>query len=175
MANLDWNIPNDGRTKFEIGSMTKQFTALLVLQLVEEGKLRLDGHLSDYLPYYRQDTGTRVTIHELLSHTSGIPNFISLPGFLDGPASRLRYAVKDFVQRYCSGDLRFEPGSKFEYSNSGYFLLGAVVEEVSGTPYEQGLKDHIFTPLAMRDFGYAHSETVLAHRAAGYERTASGL
>src|ERR1700690_2914883 len=99
LANKEWDIPNDLRTKFEIGSMTKQFTALLVLQFVNEGKIRLDGHLSDYLPYYRQETGRRVTISQLLSHTSGVPNFIQAPGFLDGPASRVRYKVKEFAQQ----------------------------------------------------------------------------
>jgi CubicO group peptidase (beta-lactamase class C family) len=78
LANREWNIPNDVHTKFEIGSMTKQFTALLILQFVNEGTIQLDRHLSDYLPYYRKDTGSRVTISELLSHTSGIPNFTSL-------------------------------------------------------------------------------------------------
>jgi len=175
LANLEWNIPNDGRTKFEIGSMTKQFTALLILQLVNEGKIRLEGHLSDYLPYYRKETGNRVTISELLSHTSGIPNFLAIPGFLEGPASRVKHSVKEFVQEYCSGDLRFEPGTKFEYSNSGYFLLGAILEQVSAISYEQLLNDRIFTPLGMKDSGYAHSETLLSHRAAGYERSPAGL
>ena len=170
-ANLEWSIPNDVRTKFEIGSMTKQFTALLILQLVNEGKIRLDGHLADYLPYYRKDTGNRITIAELLSHTSGVPNFIGLPGFLEGPASRTRFSVKEFVQEFCSHDLRFEPGTKFEYSNSGYFLLGAVLEQVSGESYEQMLKERIFDPVGMKDSGYTHSETVLAHRASGYERS----
>ena len=155
--------------------MTKQFTALLILQLVNEGKIRLDGRLSDYLPYYRKDTGNRVTIAELLSHTSGIPNFLKLPGFLEGPAIRIRYSVKAFVQEYCSHDLHFEPGTEFEYSNSGYFLLGAISEQVSGESYEQLLKNRIFTPLGMNDTGYAHSETVLAHRASGYERTSKGF
>jgi CubicO group peptidase (beta-lactamase class C family) len=174
-ANLEWDIPNDLNTKFEIGSMTKQFTALLILQFVNEGKIRLDGHLSDYLTYYRRDTGSRVTVHELLSHTAGIPNFISLPGFLDGPASRRSYSPKEFAQQYCSGDLEFEPGTKFAYSNSGYFLLGAILEQVSGMSYEQLLKDRIFTPLGMKNSGYAHSETVIPHRASGYERSKEGL
>ena len=81
LANMEWNIPNEVNTKFEIASMTKQFTALLILQFVNEGKIKLDGHLSEYLPYYRKDTGNRVTIAELLSHTSGIPNFLTFPGF----------------------------------------------------------------------------------------------
>ena len=174
-ANIEWKIPNDLQTKYEIGSITKQFTALLVLQFVNETKIKIDGHLSDYLPYYRKDTGNRVTIRELLSHTSGIPNFITAPGFLEGSASRTKYSVKDFAQEYCSGDLEFDPGTKFNYSNSGYFLLGAVLEEVSGTAYEQLLKDRIFTPLGMNDSGYVHNETIIPHRAAGYERSGHGL
>lgn len=175
LANREWNIANDLETKFEIGSMTKQFTALLILQFVNEGKIRLDGHVSDYLPYYRQDTGKRITISELLSHTSGVPNFTSLAGFLEGPASRVRYGVQEFAQKYCSGDLQFDPGSRFDYSNSGYFLLGAILEEVSGKSYEKLLQERIFEPLGMKNSGYTHSETVISHRAAGYERTASGL
>ena len=174
-ANLEWRIPNDPDTKFEIGSMTKQFTALLVLQFVNEGKLKLDGHIADYLPYYRKDTGAKVTLHQLLSHTSGIPNFISQPGFLDGPASRMRYSVQDFAKQHCSGDPEFEPGTKFGYSNSGYFLLGAILEAVSGKTYEDLLYQRIFRPLGMKNSGYAHSETILPHRASGYERTSAGL
>ena len=174
-ANVEWQIPNDLNTKFEIGSMTKQFTAMLVLQLVNDGKLRLDGRVSDYLPYYRQDTGRLITLSQLLSHTSGVPNFAEIPGFFDSAASRTRYTVHDFVQRYCSGDLRFTPGSQFEYSNSGYFLLGAILEQASGESYEQLLQDRIFTPLGMHDSGYTHSEKIIPHRASGYERTSSGL
>jgi CubicO group peptidase (beta-lactamase class C family) len=175
LANREWNLPNGLQTKFEIGSMTKQFTAMLILQFVNDGKVRLDGSLSEYLPYYRPDTGKRITVSELLSHTSGIPNFTDIPGFLDGPPSRVRYGVQQFAQKYCSGDLRFEPGTEFEYSNSGYFLLGAILEEVSGESYEQLLQNRILKPLGMKDSGYTHSETIIEHRAAGYERSASGL
>lgn len=174
-ANIEWKIPNNLQTKFEIGSMTKQFTALLVLQFVNEGKIKLDEYLSEYLPYYRKDTGNHVTIRELLSHTSGIPNFITAPGFLEGSASRTKYSVKDFALQHCSGNLEFDPGTKFNYSNSGYFLLGAVLEQVSGTAYEQLLKDRIFTPLGMNSSGYAHSEPIIPNRAAGYERSGHGL
>jgi len=78
------------------------------------------------------------------------------------------------VEKHCSVDLRFEPGSKFDYSNSGYFLLGAILERVSGEPYERLLQERIFGPLGMKDSGYAHSETVIPRRAAGYERSSSG-
>jgi CubicO group peptidase (beta-lactamase class C family) len=174
-ANLEWHILNDTRTKFELGSITKQFTALLVLQFVNEGKIRLDGHLSDYLPYYRKDSGGRVSIHHLLSHTSGIPNFTQAPGFLDGPDSRRRYTVRDFAIERCSGDLEFEPGTKFAYSNSGYFLLGAMLEQIAGETYESLLQKRIFTHLHMKDSGYAHTESVISNRAAGYERSPEGL
>jgi CubicO group peptidase (beta-lactamase class C family) len=174
-ANREWNTANDLGTKVEIGSMTKQFTALLVLQFVNEGKLSLDGYISDYLPYYRKDTGKRVTLAELLSHTSGIPDFLSRPGFADGPASRSHYGVREFTTQFCSGDLRFDPGTRFEYSNSGYFVLGAILEQASGASYERLLQDRILIPLKMRDSGYTHPETILPHRAMGYERTPAGL
>jgi CubicO group peptidase (beta-lactamase class C family) len=174
-ANLEWRVPNDLSAKFEIGSMTKQFTAMLILQGVNDGKISLEGHISDYLPYYRKDTGSRVTISQLLSHTSGVPNFADVPGFFETGASRESYSVKDFVEKYCSGDLQFDPGTKFEYSNSGYFLLGAILEQVTGRTYEQLLTERIFTPLGMRNSGYTHAQSLLPHRASGYERTPSGL
>jgi CubicO group peptidase (beta-lactamase class C family) len=175
-ANREWAVPNNAHTKFEIGSMTKQFTALLVLQFVNEGKIRLDGRLTDYLPYYRRDTGEKISIHHLLTHTSGVPDFIrSGAGFIDGPQSRKKYDVQEFVLERCSGNLEFEPGSKFSYSNSGYFLLGAVLEEVSNKTYEQLLTERVLQPLGMKESGYAHTETILRNRAAGYERTTAGL
>src|SRR3989440_5024576 len=173
LANMEWNIPNTPGTKFRLGSITKQFTTTLVLQLVEQGKIKLDGKLSDYLPDYRKDTGAKVTIHNLLSHTSGVPSYTSLPGFFSN-VSRNPFAVDDFIKKYASGDLEFEPGTKFVYSNSGYFLLGAIIEKVTGKPYEQVLKENIFDPLGMKDSGYDHWETILSKRAIGYTQTPRG-
>ena len=173
MANLEWNIPNTPDTKFRLGSITKQFTATLILQLVEQGKIKLDGKLIDYLPNYRKDTGAKVTIHNLLSHTSGIPSYTSLPGFFQN-VSRNPFTVDDFIKQYASGDLEFEPGTKFLYSNSGYFLLGAVIEKVTGKSYEQVLKERIFDPLGMKNSGYDHWGTILSKRATGYTRTPGG-
>src|SRR5436305_8211543 len=173
LANMEWNIPNTADTKFRLGSVTKQFTATLILQLVEQGKIKLDGKLIDYLPDYRKDTGVKVTIHNLLSHTSGIPSYTSLPGFFQN-VSRNPFAVNDFIKTYASGDLEFEPGTKFVYSNSGYFLLGAIIEKVAGKPYEQVLKENIFDPLGMKDSGYDHWETILSKRAIGYTQTPRG-
>jgi CubicO group peptidase (beta-lactamase class C family) len=139
MANMEWDIPNTPDTKFRLGSITKQFTAVLTLQLVEQGKIKLDGKLSEYLPDYRKDIGEKVTVHHLLTHTSGIPSYTSQPGFFAN-VSRNPYKVAEFVKTYTSGNLEFEPGTKFSYNNSGYFLLGAIVERITGKSYEQALK-----------------------------------
>lgn len=173
LANMEWNIPNAPDTKFRLGSITKQFTATLILQLVEQGKIKLDGKLIDYLPDYRKDTGAKVTIHNLLSHTSGIPSYTSLPGFFAN-VSRNPFTVDEFIKKYTSGDLEFEPGTKFVYDNSGYFLLGAIIEKVTGKPYEQVLKENIFDPLGMKNSGYDQWKTIIGKRATGYTQTPRG-
>lgn len=173
LANMEWNIPNAPDTKFRLGSITKQFTATLILQLVEQGKIKLDGKLIDYLPDYRKDTGAKVTIHNLLSHTSGIPSYTSLPGFFAN-VSRNPFTVDDFIKKYTSGDLEFEPGTKFVYDNSGYFLLGAIIEKVTGKSYEQVLKENIFDPLGMKNSGYDQWKTIIGKRATGYTQTPRG-
>ena len=173
LADMEWNIPNKPDTKFRLGSITKQFTSMLILQLVEGGKVNLEGKLSDYLPSYRQDTGTKVTIHHLLTHTSGIPSLTNLPSFMS-EVSRNPYPVEEVVKKFCSGDLEFEPGAKYRYNNSGYFLLGAVVEKVTGRPYEKVLEERIFKPLGMKNSGYDHHATIMPNRAAGYEQSLEG-
>lgn len=173
LANMEWNIPNTPDTRFRLGSITKQFTAALTLQLVEQGKIKIDGKVTDYLPEYRKDTGQRVTIHHLLTHTSGIPSYTSQPGFVEN-LSRNPYKVADFVAKFASGDLEFEPGSRFLYNNSGYFLLGAIIERVTGKSYEQALKENILDPAGMKNTGYDHHNTVIPKRAAGYRKTAEG-
>ncbi len=173
MANLEWGIPNRPDTKFRLGSITKQFTAMLILQLVAENKIDLEGKLSDYLPYYRQDTGSQVTVHHLLTHTSGIPSYTGLPNFME-ELSRDPCDVDDFVRTYCSGDLEFEPGSKFVYNNSGYFLLGAIIEKITGKTYAEVLRERIFQPLGMKDSGYDRHDTIISKRATGYETDLDG-
>ena len=174
MANMEWGIPNAPDTKFRIGSITKQFTATLILQLVDEGKIKLDGKLSDYLPDYRKDTGGKITIHQLLNHTSGIPSYTSNPEFFP-KHSRNAYSVPEFVKTFASGDLEFEPGSKFAYNNSGYTLLGAIIEKIYGKPYEAVLAERILKPLGMTNTGYDHHSTVLEKRASGYSKTPTGF
>jgi CubicO group peptidase (beta-lactamase class C family) len=173
LANMEWNIPNMPDTRFRLGSITKQFTATLILQLVEQGKVKLDGKVSDYLPAYRKDIGEKVTIHQLLNHTSGIPSYTGLPGFFND-VSRNPYTVDEFVKKYASNNLEFEPGSKFSYNNSGYFLLGAIIEKVTGQTYEQTLKEKILDPLGMKNTGYDHYGTLIQKRASGYQKTPDG-
>jgi CubicO group peptidase (beta-lactamase class C family) len=166
MANMEWGIPNQPDTKFRIASITKQFTAALVLQLVEEGRIKLDGKLTDYLPDYRKDTGEKVTIHQLLNHTSGIPDYKNV--------SSNPYSAADFVKKHVSGDLEFEPGSRYKYNNGGYSILGAIIEKVTGKSYETVLRERILKPLGMTNSGYGHHSTLLEKHASSYEKTPTG-
>ena len=173
MANMEWNIPNDPDTKFRLASITKQFTAALILQLAEQGKIKLDGKLTDYLPDYRKDTGDRITVHQLLNHTSGIPNYTSVPNFFKED-SRDAYTPADFVKKFAVGDLEFEPGTKFNYNNSAYSILGAIIEKVTGKSYAQVMQENIFTPVGMKNSGYDTHSALIPKRATGYTKTRKG-
>lgn len=169
MANMEWNIPNAPDTKFRLGSITKQFTAMLILQLVEKGKLKLNGKITDYLPDYPKANGDKITIHHLLTHTSGIPNYTNVPRFFETLA-RTPYTPQVFTKEFSNLPLDFEPGSKFNYSNSGYFLLGVIIEKVTGKSYADLLKETILTPAQLQDTGYDLFSPILHKRAAGYEK-----
>jgi CubicO group peptidase (beta-lactamase class C family) len=163
----EWGVANTLDAKMRIASITKQFTAMLILEQVARGKLRLDGKVSDYLPWYRKDTGSKVTVHHLISNTSGIPEPKVTPAF--GAARRQAWPVtKDFVVAWCMGDLAFEPGSKFEYSNNGFSVAAAILEEVTGQPYGELLRREILEPLGMKDTGVERSQTFVPRRAQGY-------
>lgn len=168
-ANMEWNIPNQPDTKFRLGSISKQFTALLIVKLAEEGKIKLDVPITTYLQDYPKENGDKITIHNLLTHTSGIPNYTNAPNFFKDKA-RNPYTPEQFVKTFSSLPLEFTPGEKFNYSNSGYFLLGYIIEKITGKTYEQYLQEVIFTPLKMVNSGYDHSDVILKNRAAGYER-----
>jgi CubicO group peptidase (beta-lactamase class C family) len=168
-ANIEWNIPNQTDTKFRLGSITKQFTAFLLVKLAEDGKLKLDVPITTYLPDYPKENGDKITIHHLLTHTSGISNYTSAPNFFKDK-SRNPYTPEEFVKTFSSLPLEFTPGERFKYTNSGYFLLGYIIEKVSGKTYEQYLQEIILTPLKMVNTGYDHNEPILKNRAAGYEK-----
>ncbi len=166
-ADMENKIPNKADTKFRLASVTKQFTATLIMQLVEKGKIKLDGKLSEYLPYYRKDIGDKITISQILSHTSGFANYTDNRQFMQDEVNN-KVTPKDFVLKYCSEELVFEPGANWAYSNSGYFILGAVIEEVTGKTYEANLQENILTPLEMTNSGYEHSSLKYENKASGY-------
>ena len=173
MANMEWGIPNTPDTKFRLGSITKQFTAMLIMQLVEQGKLKLTGKVTDYLPDYPKATGDKITIHHLLTHTAGIPNYTSFSDFF-ATKSRNPYTPEAFTKEFANLPLDFEPGSKFSYSNSGYFLLGVIIEKVTGKPYAEVLKASILMPAQLQNTGYDLAGPILPKRASGYEKQTNG-
>ena len=173
LANMEWDIPNQPDTKHRLGSITKQFTSMLILQLVEQGKLKLDGKLSEYLPDYPKETADKITIHHLLTHSSGIPEYLAIPNFRK-EMIRDAYTPTEFTALFSDSLLIFNPGEEFSYSNSGYFLLGTIIEKVTGKSYEQVLQENIFSPLKMNNTGFDHHSTVLKNRASGYDKNGNG-
>lgn len=171
LANLELSAPNEPGTKFRLGSVTKQFTAMAVLILAERGALGLDDPISSRLDD-APETWKPITVRHLLNHTSGIPNFTDFPDY--APNMRRPQTHAEMVARFRDKPLDFEPGSKFSYSNSGYYLLGLVIEKAAGKSYEDFLREAIFQPLGLNDTGYDHSESILPSRAAGYERAGEG-
>jgi len=171
-ADLAWQIPNSPTTKFRLGSLTKQFTAAAILLLAERGKLNIDDPLKKYLAD-EPAAWEPITIFNLLTHTSGIPNLSSIPGRPDAalrPATpeQLLVVVRD-------RPLDFPPGTKWEYSNSGYDVLGYLIEKLSGETYAKFVQDNIFTPLGMKDSGYDSSTEIIRQHAVGYVHGADGL
>ena len=172
MANLGWNIPNAPDVKFRLGSLTKQFTAALVLIMQEDGKLNIQDRVSKYLPDTPQAWGN-ITLAELLGHTAGIPNFPFVAGFDTWKMSA--HSPEELLALFSDKPLDFEPGSKFEYSNSNYEVLGVVLEKVSGEKYGDLLQERIFKPLGMNDSGLDADELILSRFAQGYMQAKSGL
>ncbi|WP_321478247.1 serine hydrolase [uncultured Paludibaculum sp.] len=172
MANFEWSVPVTPDTKFRLGSITKQFTAMAVLLLSDQGKLKVDDPVCNFVSPC-PEAWKPITLHHLLSHTSGIPNFTAFKSYTT-TMSQASPPVET-LKRFLNEPLDFPPGSKFSYSNSGYVLLGYIIEKVSGGSYADFLRRNIFTPLEMNDTGYDDTVTVLPHRAAGYTRAGGKL
>ena len=170
-ANLEWDIPDSPQTKFRLGSLTKQFTAAAILLLEERGKLRTDDLVAKYLPDAPAAWAT-ITIANLLTHTSGIPNFTSFPDYSTTEATPT--TPEQLVARFRDKPLNFQPGEKWEYSNSGYVLLGYLLEKISGQRYQDFVRDNLFAPLGMTESGYDSHAAIILHRAAGYTPGANG-
>ena len=170
-ANLEWEVPNSPATKFRLGSITKQFTAASILLLEERGKLKVEDPVKKYMAD-APAAWDKVTIFHLLTHTSGIPSFTSFPDYASTEAAPA--TPEKLVARFRDKPLEFQPGEKWNYSNSGYVLLGYLIEKTSGQSYSEFVQQNIFTPLGMKDSGYDSNSTVIAHRASGYAPGADG-
>lgn len=166
MAQVEWGQPITPDTVFGIGSLSKPFTATAILLLRAEGKLALDDPITRFLPDY--DThGQTITIHHLLTHTSGIPNFITLPGFWESNVAR-DHSHAEIRARFEGLPLQFAPGERYSYNNSAYCLLGMVIERLSGTAYGAFIRERIFAPLGMANSRYLEPHAIIPQRAEGY-------
>jgi CubicO group peptidase (beta-lactamase class C family) len=170
-ANLEWDIPNTPTTKFRLGSITKQFTAASILLLEERGKLKVEDPVKKYMPN-APAAWDKITIFHLLTHTSGIPSFTGFSDYESHEAQAM--TPGKLVEWFRDKPLEFEPGTKWNYSNSGYVLLGYLIEKISGQSYSDFVQQNIFTPLGMKDSGYDSNSAIIAHRAAGYAPGKSG-
>lgn len=175
LANRAFAIRNDASTKYKIASITKAFTALLILQLHEQGRLDLDAPMRRYLPDYRGSGGDRVSVRQLLNHTSGLVNFDQITDAAQAirgglPNYQLPHTARQLLDEYCSGDLVHEPGTKFDYNNCDYIALGLIVERIHGQSYEQVLQQRILDPLGLKDTGMLHQRDIVAGLADTYFR-----
>lgn len=171
-ANVEHEAPFVRDTKFRIGSITKQFTATAILQLVNAGKLALDEPACQHLagcPASWQP----ITVEQLLTHTAGVPNFTALPSYVERRA--LKQSPRAIVEEMMKQPLDFAPGARHQYSNTGYLVLGILVEQASGERYEKYLAAHVLAPAGMTSSGYDHAERLLPHRAQGYVRLGGAL
>ena len=172
IANLEWNCPIRPDTVFRLASITKQFTATAIMLLESQGKLHLDDSITTYLPDYPTHART-ITITHLLNHTSGIRSITSLDNFLRDIAKK-DMSPGDLLAYFKDLPLEFEPGTRFLYNNSGYHLLGLIIEKIAEMSYEQFIQQHVFQPLEMNHSYYMHNETIIPRRASGYAKTKQG-
>ena len=172
MANLEDETPNTPQTKFRLGSLTKQFTAAAILLLQERGKLSVQDGVCKYMENC-PSAWQAITIHHLLTHTSGIPNMTSFPEF-----QKVKFfptTPMEAIAMFKDKALEFAPGEKFNYSNSGYILLGHIVERASGKPYADFVRENIFQPLGMKNTDLDTNSAIVKNRAAGYTRGPNGI
>ena len=169
-ANLELDVNLTTENIFQIGSMTKQFTAIAILILEEQGKLNVKQNLSTYIPDY--PAGDSITLHHLLTHTSGIKDFTRMKSLKD--IAQKEMTPKMLVDFFKNEPIDFKPGEKFEYNNSGYVLLGYIIELVSGESYDEFINNHIFKKAGMTHSYYASDRQIINQRASGYQKKESG-
>lgn len=173
VAERAFGAPADTTTRYPVASITKLFTSTLILQLHQEGRVHVDSTIRAYLPDYPGEGAGRVTLHQLLNHTSGIEQFEREQSFQEAVDNGLEryqkpHTAAALLARCCSGRLAAEPGAAFSYNNADYIVLGHVIERVTGQPYEQALAERILRPLGLEDTGMLRHETVLARLASTY-------
>lgn len=176
LASREYNVPNRVDTKFNLGSINKIFTQIAIGQLVEQGKLSFDDKLGKHLSDYpNRDAAEKVTIRQLLDMKSGIGDFFG-PEFEAMPKNKLR-TVRDFLPLFANKPLQFEPGTRQQYSNGGYIVLGAIVEKVAGQDYYDYVREHIFKPADMQNTDWYEADLVTTNLASGYttEGNAKGV
>lgn len=173
-ADIENSVPMTAETVYRIGSLTKQFTAAAVLQLVEAGLMSLDDPMTDYLPDYPTQ-GHEVSIRHLLTHTSGIKSYTSLGDVFWLKAGLLDLSHAEMLELFQDEPFDFAPGEAYSYNNSAYYLLGMIIEQVSGEPYDDYLDGHLFGPLGLSRSSYCHESQIIRGRAEGYEHGADWL
>ena len=165
-ANLRWGIDNKLDTKFNLGSMNKMFTGVAICQLVSQKKLSFDDPISKYLPdYANKDVANKVTVHHLLTHTSGMGSYWEAMDNMDWTGLR---SVKDFADLAVNEPLAFEPGERFQYSNSGPLVLGLIIEAISGLDYHDYIREYVTGPAGMINTDCFHADDVIPNLAQGY-------
>jgi CubicO group peptidase (beta-lactamase class C family) len=168
LANREWNILNTTDTKFMIGSISKPITATLMLILVQKKLVSLDNTIEDYLPQFKSKPAAKITIRQLLSHTSGMPNYDIIKDFFPR-ISRQSFTREDYLKIFYDSALAFLPGTRYMYSSWGYFTLGHIIEKVTGKTYARAMYDEIFSKCGMLNSGsYLHTQ-VVSKRASGYD------
>jgi len=172
-ADIENDIPATAQTVFRIGSVTKQFTSAAIMRLVEQGKVSLDDDVTKYVPNAPVQ-GQKVLVRHLLNHTSGIPSYTDVgPAF--GRRMRLDLSPDSLLAIVRTDSLQFEPGSHFYYNNTGYYLLGMIIEKVTGRKYGEYLNETFFTPHGLSSTMYCSVSPIIKRRAQGYERSPNGL
>ncbi|WP_281322937.1 serine hydrolase domain-containing protein [Flavobacterium aestivum] len=170
LANLELDVKLFPKDVFQIGSMTKQFTAIAILILEEQGKLSVNDPISKFIPDYPK--GNSIKIHHLLTHTSGIKDFTKMKTISE--IAQKEIAPKEMVDFFKNEPVDFAPGEKFEYNNSGYVALGYIIELASKEKYEDFIKKNIFDKIGMNDSYYASDRKIIANRAYGYHKKSNG-
>src|SRR4051812_9283014 len=173
LADRAFNVPADSTTRYRIASITKLFTSVLILQLRDEGKLDLNGSIKKYLPDYSAEGGDEITIHHLLNHTSGLPQYDNVSSYqeaFDNGVEQYQKPIRseELLKRCCSGKLSDKPGSKFNYNNADYFVLGRIIEQLDGKSYEKALADRLLRPLGLKDTGMLHWDAIVDRLAPTY-------